>query len=146
MTLTEFSQELSHVSAYLAAFATGLVGYGFVRLSIRGEGLVRHLATGLLLMHLAVFTRTLYWDGIRNFMDPELWARWSNFSGGTAVNVVFNTMVIFAGYHSLKALKLAIPEEDRDRFSLLGAAFYPRLRMIESMSSMLKKRQRRNGD
>ena len=133
MTLREIIYASSHASAYLAVATTAVVGYGFVRLAFKHSGLVGHLATGLLLMHTAVFLRTLYWDGLRNVVPQSIWNQWYAISNGTAVNLVFNVMVILAGYHSLKALKLAIPEEIRSRYSLLGAAFYPRLRILNAL-------------
>ncbi len=133
MTLGEFFYASSHASAYLAVAATAIVGYGFVRLAFKHSGLVGHLAMGLLLMHTAMFVRTLYWDGLRNVVPKSAWDQWYVASNGTAVNLVFNVMVILAGYHSLKALKLAIPEEIRGQYSLLGAAFYPRLRILDTL-------------
>lgn len=137
MSISDILYTASHVSAYLGAIVTGILGYGFLRLSCRHSGVVGHLATGLLLMHVAVFLRTLYWDGLRNLLSAEIWARWYDLTGGTTVNLFFNLMVVGAGYHSLRALQLSIPEEVRGEYSLIGAAFYPRLRVLELLRDTL---------
>lgn len=133
----------SHFSAYFAALAAGIVGYGFVRLAFRQSGLVGHMAVGLLMMHLAVFLRTLYWDAFRNLAPEELWTWWYDWSGESSINVFFNVLVILAGYHSLKALHLAIPADVRAEYSLIGAAFYPRRRVLQRFCDALARLLRR---
>lgn len=130
--------EANDVLAYVAAFATGLVGLGFVRLAVGMRGLVGHMALGLLVMHLAVLTRTLYWDAASDIVGEEKWSRWFEMSGGANVNIVFNTLIVFASYHALRALQLSIPEDIRDRYTLLGAAFYPRLGLIDALASAMR--------
>ncbi len=126
MTFADFAHELNHRSAILASLATIFISVGFVRLALKEKGLIRHLATGLLLMHMVVFLRTFYWDVVQYFTGTVAWEEWSELTGGRAVNVIFNAMVVLAAYHSLRALKLAIPEDVRSEYSLIGAAFYPR--------------------
>ncbi len=136
----------SHVSAYAAAAAAGLVAYGFVRLAIRRSGIVGHLSAGMVLMHVAAFLRMMYWDGLRIFLPESAWTTWYDLSGETSVNLLFNGLVVVAGYHSLKALRLAIPEDARGQYSLIGSVFYPEARpfrrLCEAMLAALRARGR----
>ena len=140
MSIGDFLDAANCAAAFLAALAAGLVGYGFVRLAFRKSSLVGHLATGLLLLHAAVFLRTIYWDALRNLVSEAAWDAWYEMSGETSVNLLFNGMVIAAGYHSLKALRLAIPEEVRGEYSLVGSAFYPRRRPLQRAAGALLER------
>lgn len=137
MDASDFMDALVQLSAYGAMGATLTVGYGFVRLALRHTGIIGDLATGLLLMHAAVLLRTLYWDGLRAALPDPVWQRWYEMSGETAINLLFNTMIVLAGYHSLRALRLSIPEEIRGEYTLLGAAFYPRIRLLEALKAAL---------
>jgi len=137
MSLTDSLSLLDQVLACLAAAAAGLVGYGFLRLAFRHSGSVGHLATGLLLMHLVVVSRSLYLGTIRFLVSPEVWTAWLALNGDHVANLVLNALVVLAGYHSLKALKLSIPPEIRDEYSLIGTAFYPRLRVFDILRDFL---------
>jgi hypothetical protein len=113
-------------SAFLVLLVTGLMAAGFVRLSWYARGLIRHLAIGILTVHLAVFLRTLYRDVAPLIFDGG--SLIFSDTGVLAVALVLNALIALAGYHGLKALYLAIPKEARARYSLLTAALYPPLR------------------
>ena len=143
MTIGEVVRELTQATAYIAAAGTGLVGLGFVRLTFGDRGLVHHLALGLMVMHAAVFLRTLYWDVARDWMPPAAWEAWTDMTDGISVNLVFNVLLIFALYHSLKALKLSIPEDIRGDYTIVTAALYPRLRVMQALTGALRRIWRR---
>ena len=113
-------------SALLALLVTGLMAAGFVRLALRAKGLVGHLATGIVMVHAAVFVRTLYRDIAPWFLDEGsiLLSR----ACFLIVTMVLNALIALAGWHGLRALYLAIPESARGRYSLLTAALYPPFR------------------
>jgi hypothetical protein len=130
MSFRDILVDLNHLSAIAAILATAILVWGFVRLGLKSKGLIRHLALGLLLMHLVVFLRTGYWH-IVSFVFPIWKVGFVTQSDiGTAVFLLFNLIVVVAGFFSLKALWLAIPSTVRQDYSLLGAAFYPRGRSV----------------
>lgn len=113
-------------SALLVLLVAGLMAAGFVRLAWRSRGLVGHMATGILAVHGAIFLRTLYRDIL-----PLVLGEGSAAYGRLAflsVTLTLNLLLILAGWHGLRALYLAIPPEDRGRYTLLTAALYPPLR------------------
>lgn len=112
------------VTPYLVAVMTALVSLGFLQVVFLAGGMVKYLTLGFLLLYLKVFLRTAYWDILPNWVPPETWSAWREASGGVAVNVFFNLAAIVACYFSLKAVYLAIPEEDRARYTILTAPFY----------------------
>ena len=128
--MTDFLIQTNIVLAYAAAICTGIVALGFVRLITASVPLVRHMALGLILMHIAVLTRTLYWDVLRRIVGTDAWGGWFGLAERSSINIVFNVMIVLASYHALRALKLSIPEDIRARYSLVGSAFYPRLGFI----------------
>lgn len=130
MTTSELLMTINNLSAAAAVLATALLVWGFVRLGMKSAGIIRHLALGLLLMHLVVFLRTGYWHVV-SMLFP-LWKVGAVIESdiGTALLVLFNLLVVVAGYFSLKALWLAIPAAKRSDYGLLGAAFYPRGRSL----------------
>lgn len=149
MTSSELLMEINNVSAFAAVLATTLLVWGFVRLSVKSTGIVRHLALGLMLMHLVVFLRTGYWH-IVSILVP-LWKVGSVIESdfGTVLLVVFNLIVVVSGYFSLKALWLAIPATRRSDYSLIGAAFYPKGRSLVARGRSVAHRVRahsRRGD
>ncbi len=117
---------LVHVgSSVVALIVTGLMGLGFVRLAWTARGLIGHLAQGVVMVHAAVFLRTLYRDILPLAVAPEvLFAR----PAFLTVSLVLNALIVLAGWHGLRALHLAIPDAVRGRYSLLTAALYPPLR------------------
>lgn len=130
MSIRELLVDLNHLSAFAAILATALLVWGFVRLSLKSQGLIRHLAIGLLLMHFVVFMRTGYWHIIAFIFPRWEWGLVLDSNFGTMLLLIFNLLVVVAGYFSLKALWLAIPASKRPDYSLLGAAFYPRGRSM----------------
>ncbi len=114
------------LSALGALVVTGLMAAGFVRLAFRGRGLVGHMAIGIVTVHSAVFLRTLYRDLAPLVFDESSVL----FSRGAflVVALALNGLIAIAGWHGLKALYLAIPEQARGRYSLLTAAMYPPFR------------------
>ena len=73
--------------------------------------------------------RTLYWGTLRGTviaMDPEWWRTWSGWiSGPDWVNAIFNLGLCVGAYHVLRAFQAMIPEEERGRWPLFRAPFYP---------------------
>ncbi len=135
-------EELNRVSALAAILATGLLVYGFVRLSLKGEGLIRHLSIGLLLMHFVVFLRTGYWHIVSFGFPAWKWPSLIESTFSVAIHMFFNLLVVVAGYFSLKALWLAIPTRVRADYTLFGAAFYPRGRSIAGRMRTLVRRRK----
>ena len=118
--------EIAQLGSALAALVvTGLMGLGFVRLAWAARGLTGHLAQGVVMIHSAVFLRTLYRDVLPlGFPAGTLFAR----PVFLAVTLLLNALIALAGWHGLRALHLAIPEEARGGYSLMTAALYPPLR------------------
>ena len=97
--------ELSHVSALVAGMVSAWVAFTFFGLIVRRNQKVGYLAQGIFLIHLAVLLRASYWDVFRVMMPERAWDIWFELSNGTAVNLVFNSLVILAGYSSLRAVR-----------------------------------------
>jgi hypothetical protein len=116
---------LDLITGCMAALTAFLVGMGFVRLAILDRGPMGHFAAGLLLVHLAVLLRTLYRDIGPRIVEDDVWSRLFDPAGHLAVTVTINLLVIYSGYHSLKALLLVIPADRRGDYSLVTAALYP---------------------
>ncbi len=137
MTIETFYDVLNHLFALTAIAASALLTYGYLRLSLTCTGLIRHLAAGLLLMHLVVLLRTFYWEVLAQ-MDTGI-GFWmiSEMPAGGIVHILFNCLVVAAAYHSLKALWLAIPAQVRSDYSLIEAAFYPRMRIVRRIGALL---------
>ncbi len=123
--MTEIYLQLNLVSGIFAALAALLVALGFVRLAVIDRGTLGHFAAGLLLIHLAVFMRTIYRDIAPGWFGPDRWATMVDATSHTSFTIFFNVLVLVSGYNSLKALLLAIPPEKRGRYSLLTAPLYP---------------------
>ncbi len=142
MSSYELLEELNHLSALAAIVATAILVYGFVRLSLKGQGLIRHLSIGLLLMHFVVFLRTGYWHIISFGFPAWKWPLLIESTFGVLVHLFLNLIVVVAGYFSLKALWLAIPGSIRNDYTLFGAAFYPKGRSITARLRMLCRTRR----
>ncbi|MBM9594297.1 hypothetical protein [Roseitranquillus sediminis] len=125
MTPDQVIIEANQVSAYLVAFMTALVGFGFFRLLLISTGVVRYLTLGFLLLYLKVFARATYWDVLPNWIGADTWERWYQASSGRAMNTIFNIVVIVASYYSLKAIHSSIPRAARGNYNLLTSVFYP---------------------
>lgn len=105
MTDFDIFLELSHISALIAGCVSAWVAFTFFGLIVRRNKKVGYLARGIFLIHMAVLLRASYWDVFRVVMPEDAWEIWYELSNGTAVNLVFNALVILAGYSSLRAVR-----------------------------------------
>ncbi len=95
-----------------------------------------HLALGLSALLWAVVFRVIYWDVVPQIVDwfsPGRWEEWVTLTGWTRINILWDLLLIFGGYHMLKALHLMIPEEERADWPLWRAPFYPHGSVIDRL-------------
>lgn len=106
-----------------------LIWRGLFTFSLRADkSPTYHLAMGTCAILWAVVFRAAYWDVLPvfvNAVEPGLWAQWGEASGWTAVNIIWDLLLIFGAYHLLTALRLLIPEAERADWPLWRAPFYP---------------------
>jgi hypothetical protein len=116
----------------------GLVGWAMQR----ERDATMHLAMGVSGIIWAVVFRVLYWDVVPTLVDaaaPGTWASWGEATGWTRVNVIFDLLLLFAGYHLLKALQLLIPAEERHDWPLWKAPFYPHGHIFDRLKRWWRK-------
>lgn len=107
------------VLAILTLLGGALCARAFLpHVRLLGPRPVDNLARGLLICAFSAFPRTAFWDlawpGLRDFL-----------TGGAVTNAVFNGVMCVGLYFILRARWLTIPEEERGRYNLITAAFYP---------------------
>lgn len=102
-----------------------LVARGFwPMLTNSNDRRVHHMAWGITFMVLAIAFRSAYWD-ILPVLLGSAWPVGGPF-GRSAPNIAFGLLVLISLYHKLSLLREMIPAEERARYSLLSAPFYPK--------------------
>ncbi|WP_226779025.1 hypothetical protein [Oceaniglobus trochenteri] len=84
-----------------------------------------HLAMAMVLILAQGAGRTGYWDLVRVFTGPDLWAVVRDALGGAEANAIWNLVLLWGGLHLLKLLHLLVPVGDRHRYSMWTAWNYP---------------------
>lgn len=135
---------LNEATALFAVVIMGLVARGFIPLVFthQKDDILSYLSKGVAVLVASQVLRLVYWDwvhsaGLRYY--PELWETWLAMSRQLAVNVVPNLMLVCAGYYFLKARWLLIPDEDRDKWSILSAPFYPARHVVSITLSKIRR-------
>ncbi|PWE50092.1 hypothetical protein DEM26_09070 [Thioclava sp. NG1] len=97
---------------------------------------VHHMAWGVSAMVTAIALRSAYWDVLPILMGSA-WHPGGPF-GRAAPNIVFGLLVVASVYHKLALLREMIPAEERTRYSLLSAPFYPRTICVTRLAAALR--------
>ena len=100
-------------------------GY-FPHVKILGGSAANNLARGLGLSALGVFPRVFWWDLTRLLLGQEWWPVVRDLMGGVAINAGFNLILLAGVYFVLRARYLIIPEDERGRYNVITAAWYPK--------------------
>ena len=114
-----------------------LVGRGFWPMLRNSDSRqVYHMAWGVVVMVAAISARTIYWD----ILPVLLQGAWVDGGplGRSVPNIVFGVMILVSLWHKLRLLLVMIPEEDRGRYSMLSAPFYPRSICIIRLAAALR--------
>lgn len=116
---------LSTALAIIALIGGVLSARAFLpHVNVFGRSPSSNLARGLVLAAASVGPRTFYWDVMKNFLGPN-WAVVRDLMGGNTVNILFNLVLLLGIYYILKARLLTIPDEERWRYNIITAAFFP---------------------
>lgn len=128
-------QEINSLFAVATVLVLLVIWRGLFAWAMQRErDAVMHLAMGVSAIIWAVVFRALYWDILPGWVDwvsPGLWETWGNASGWTRVNIVWDLLLIYGGYHLLRALQMTIPEHERNDWPLWRTPFYPRGHIFE---------------
>ena len=88
-----------------------------------------HFAKGLGWIIGVFLLRTFYWGTVRGVVvqvDPALWQGWSEvINGPDWINGLFNIGLCIGCWHVLRAFYAMIPAQDRGKWTVLSAPFYP---------------------
>ena len=68
----------------------------------------------------------LFWLATQALGRAVWWDLFGGFGLGETANWFWNLMAIYACYHALKGFYLLIPVNERARYNILTAPFYPR--------------------
>lgn len=110
---------INTILAILALLGGGLCARAFLpHVRLFGPRPVDNLARGLLICAFSAFPRTAFWDLAWPALRDLLTA-------GIVTNILFNGVMVIGLYYILRARWLTIPEQDRPRYNLITAAFYP---------------------
>ncbi len=112
----------------VAALGLVAVAWGYRGHWTRRGSVTYHFAAGIAPLGVAYAVQRLYWDGFWTafqWLDRPDWQAWAEWSGGTRINILPNLIVLFATYHSLRALHLLIPEDGRPHWPWPIAWLYP---------------------
>lgn len=122
--------DLNLISLFAVLAMMVFILWGYLPLmSLRGRAWENYMARGTGILLLAATIRMLYWDGTR-YLPGMDWAHFRDSLGGIEINVLFNGLVLIAGYQFLKGRLLLIPEDDRDEYRWWNAWKYPSDRCV----------------
>lgn len=131
MTMIGANEVLALLSIItLLVILRGLVRWAFDR--DRSETM--HFALGVSALIWAMLLRIGYWDVtpvVVEWVWPGQWLVWGTATGWTKVNVIFDILLLFGGYHLLRAMQMLIPEAERADWPLWRAPFYPHGHLFE---------------
>ncbi|WP_273280963.1 hypothetical protein [Pseudooceanicola atlanticus] len=107
-----------------------LVARGFVPFSVQAATPeLKLFSRGMLWMIGTFMLRTAYWGTVRGTViaiDPDAWRAWSEVvNGPDHVNAAFNIGFTIGGIYLLRGFLEMIPDDERHRWSVLTAPFYP---------------------
>lgn len=93
-------------------------------IDLMGSNPSDYLARGMVLSALSIGPRVLYWDVVGQLMGGSL-IKIQGALYGVPVNLLFNLVLLWGIHSILKARYLSIPEEDRSKYTVFSAVFYP---------------------
>ena len=94
-------------------------------IELMGKNPSDYLARGLVLSALSIGPRSLYWD-VANHLMGDGFTQVQDALGGISINILFNLVLLWGIHSILKARYLSIPEEDRSKYTVFSAVFYPK--------------------
>lgn len=110
---------LNMIAAIMAILLALLVARAYLpHVSLTGGEPVDNLARAFVIASTVYFTRTLHWDVI--------YVLQGNHASNPELNLAINVAIMVAEYFALKARYLTIPAEDRGRYNVFTAAWYPK--------------------
>lgn len=113
------------IATAIASILLMLVMWAFRRHALSTEDTaLTDLVAGIFWLAAAFFLRGLWWDGVQGLIGREAFR--ALYGGGMWPNLIFHSIVIGAAWRLLRGFWLMIPDEDRDHYAVLTAAFYPR--------------------
>ncbi|KEP67813.1 hypothetical protein DL1_19615 [Thioclava dalianensis] len=131
------TNELAAALSIFQVAGLALVARGFwPMLQNSTDRRVYHMSWGVTMMVIAISFRSAYWD-ILPVLCGGFWPAGGPF-GRAAPNLVFGTMVLISLYHKLSLLREMIPENERGRYSLLSAPFYPKHICVIRLAAALR--------
>lgn len=114
-----------------------LVARGFwPMLTSSSDRRVHHMAWAVAAMVTAIALRTSYWDVLPILMGRD-WHPGGPFGRGVP-NTAFGALVMLSVYHKLALLREMIPAEERARYSLISAPFYPKKICVTRLAAALR--------
>ena len=130
-----------------AVLILALVARGFIPFSTRaGTEELRLFSLGMLWMIGTFMLRTAYWGAVRSTVisiNPGLWRYWSEIvSGPDHVNAFFNIGFMIGGFYILRGFHVMLPAEERGKWSILSAPFYPGGWCVRRMSRLFSQKWR----
>lgn len=122
--------DLNLVTSIPAVLVLALVARGFIPFSSRAATEeLRLFSNGMLWMIGAFMLRIFYWGTVRGTVlaiDPDLWRFWSEIvDGPDHINAMFNVGFMVGGVYILRGFHVMIPADERSKWSIISAPFYP---------------------
>lgn len=113
------------ISTVWATVMLGLVMWAFRRhaLSLEHNALY-DIVAGIFWLASSMLLRGAWWDGLPFVMGREEFRAF--YGGGTWPNIIFHLMIVAASLRLLRGFWLMIPDDEREDYTVLTAAFYPR--------------------
>ena len=121
---------LNAIVAVLTVAGMMAIAWGY-RASLRHRGTATwYFAMGVAVLAGSMGLRRIYWDVVwtmarRHTPETAFW--WSDITGATNINIVFNSLVLASIYCSLKARQLLLPEDEQARWPWWRAWAHPSL-------------------
>jgi len=122
---------LNEITALLSLFCGLLMLRGGVSLLVQADDrMLRHLGWATVLLVLGVIGRGVFWD-LGPVALGDVWKDTVAALGGLRINTLFHAMTLLATWHFLRMIQMLIPIDDRPRWSIWRAPFYPRGLCVE---------------
>jgi hypothetical protein len=109
--------ELTTITSVFAGVTLLTLVLGYVRALFDRSGAVFHLVASIILVFGSYVMRTVYWD--------IAWLQNQTISTTVGINVYFDLIVLWGGFHGHFAIYKMIPEHDRNKYTVFTAWLYP---------------------